>query len=88
MTEIQKANHEPLELLGVVYFATGEMPTLQAENRERELHEKFCSLLRFKRYTVGAEWFNLSDELRDYISNETTKPDALQLPRFIASLPS
>jgi hypothetical protein len=89
MTQIQSANHEPIELLGIIYFPAkeGDMPTLQAENRERELHEKFSSLLRFKRYTVGAEWLNLSDELRTYISNETTKPKTLQLSESIASLP-
>jgi hypothetical protein len=86
MTQIQLSNHEPLELLGIIAFVDGDLPTLQAENRERELHEKFSLLLRFKRYTVGAEWFNLSDDLRVYIKNETTAPEALQLPRFVASL--
>jgi hypothetical protein len=74
MTQIQSANHEPIELLGVINFPAeaGELPTRLAENRERELHEEFHALLRFKRYTVGAEWFNLSDELRSYIKSKAT----------------
>jgi hypothetical protein len=86
MTQIQLSNHEPLELLGIITFVDGDLPTLQAENRERELHEKFSLLQRFKRYTVGAEWFNLSDDLRAYIKSETSPPEAFQLPRFVASL--
>src|SRR6266404_641279 len=37
MTQIQSANHEPIELRGVICFSIedGDMPTLLAETRER-----------------------------------------------------
>jgi len=55
---IQTHNHEMVELLGVVEFSAGEMPTRDAEVLERELHLRFSPLQRFHRHTRGAEWGN------------------------------
>ncbi len=40
---IQSANHEPVELLGLIRFDSGDKPLLQAERAERELHKRFGS---------------------------------------------
>ena len=87
MTQIQSANHEPIELLGVISFSTkdGDMPTFLAETCERELHNRFAASLRFKQHTVGAEWFTSSDDLLAYIRHNARTPEAFGLPRVIAS---
>jgi Meiotically up-regulated gene 113 len=49
---IQSANHEPVELLGVIRFDSGEKALLQAERAERELHKRFGSS-RLVDWSVG-----------------------------------
>jgi hypothetical protein len=85
MKQIQSANHEQVELLGIIPFETGDMPTFEAETRERELHNQFASSLRFKQHTIGAEWFDSTEGLLSYVSENTKTPDALGLPRTIAT---
>jgi len=46
LKKIQSANHEPIELLGVIRFDSSEKPLLQAERAERELHKRFASTQR------------------------------------------
>lgn len=81
---IQSANHETIELLGVVQFVEGDFPVRSAEVVERELQIKFLSLQRFKQHTIGAEWFNVSDELLAWIGASAETPESLGLPRLIA----
>ena len=83
--QIQSSNHERLELLGVIRFQEGERPTLLAEKRERELHSQFQSLLRFKMHSLAAEWFDSSDELLDFVRDNTEPPEALSVPRHVAT---
>jgi hypothetical protein len=87
MTQVQSANHEPVELLGVMSFSApdGDMPTFLAETLERELHIRFVSSQRFKPHTVGAEWFTASGDLLAYIRENAKTPEALGLPRVIAT---
>ena len=47
---------------------------LEAQRRERELHARFAAQRRFRPYYAGAEWFNASQELRDFIRSETLPP--------------
>jgi hypothetical protein len=83
--QIQSANHECLELLGAITFQDGERPTLLAETRERELHARFESSLRFKTHTIAAEWFNSSDELLAFVRDNAEPAEALGAPRRVAS---
>jgi hypothetical protein len=85
MKQVQSANHEPVELLGLITFDQGETPTLFAETLERELHIKFDASSRFKQHTIGAEWFNSSEALLSYITDNARKPEALGLPRTLAT---
>jgi hypothetical protein len=85
MKQIQSANHEPVELLGVIAFEEGDLPMLLAETLERELHNRFASSLRFKQHTIGAEWFSSSESLLSYISENAKAPETLGLPRMIAT---
>lgn len=82
--QIQTSNHETVELLGVVYFENGKYPTRDAEVLERELHIKFSENQRFESNTSGSEWFTPSDELFEYVKNNTTKPEDLELPRIVS----
>ncbi|MBR1223769.1 hypothetical protein JQ600_02505 [Bradyrhizobium sp. AUGA SZCCT0176] len=82
--QIQSSNHERLELLGVIRFQEGERPTLLAEKRERELHIQFESSLRFKMHSLAAEWFNSSDELLEFVRNNTESPEVLGVPPLIS----
>lgn len=82
--QIQSSNHETIELLGVICFSVGEYPTRLAEVRERELQNRFASLLRFKQHSLAAEWFAPSAELLDYIRENAEPPEALSLRRIIA----
>jgi hypothetical protein len=82
---IQTSNHECVQLLGIIRFTEGELPMGSAETLERELHIKLASLQRFKQHTKAAEWFNVSDELLDYIKSMTESPEGLGIPRIIAS---
>lgn len=83
---IQSANHEPVELLGVVRFDSGDKPLLQAERVERELHKRFASLQRNVDWSVGYEWFTTSQELLDYIATHAIQPEHLGLPRSLAQV--
>lgn len=83
---IQSANHEPVELLGVIQFDSGEKPLLQAERAERELHRRFGSSQRLVDWSVGYEWFTTSQELLDYIASHATPPEQLDLPRTLAQI--
>jgi hypothetical protein len=85
MKQIQSANHELVELLGVISFEEGDTPTLLAETLERELHNRFAWSLRFKQHTIGAEWFTSSESLLSYISENAKAPEVLGLPRTIAT---
>jgi hypothetical protein len=82
--QIQSSNHECLEILGVIRFQDGELPTLLAEKCERELHSRFKSSLRFKMHSLAAEWFNSSDELLTFVRHNTEAPEALAVPRYVA----
>ncbi len=83
---IQSANHEPVELLGVIQFDSGEKPLLQAERAERELHKRFGGSQRLVDWSVGYEWFTTSQELLDYIAAHATPPEKLGLPRTLAQI--
>ncbi len=83
---IQSANHEPIELLGVVRFDSGDKPLLQAERAERQLHKRFASSQRLVDWSVGYEWFTASQELLDYIAAHSTPPEDLALPRSLAQI--
>jgi hypothetical protein len=83
---IQSANHEPVELLGVIRFDYGEKPLLQAERAERELHTRFADSQRLVDWSVGYEWFTTSQELLDYITAHATPPEQLGLPRSLAQI--
>ena len=82
--QIQSSNHECLELLGAIKFEEGERPTLLAETRERELHNQFKSLLRFKMHSIAAEWFNSSDELLSFVRENAETPKALGVEPHVA----
>lgn len=83
---IQSANHEPVELLGVIRFDSGEKPLLQAEGAERELHKRFVASQRLVDWTVGYEWFTTSQELLDYIAAHAIPPEQIGLPRSLAQI--
>lgn len=82
MKKTQAHNHEPIELLGVIRFDSGEFPTRDAEDQERLLLQRFTHLCRFKPGTRGAEWLNISRELLDLIAETTIPPETLGVPRF------
>lgn len=86
LSQIQSSNHELIRLLGVIHFATGEYPTRDAEARERELHNEFEHLCRFKSYMRGAEWFTPSPDLLERIEQIAVKPDALNLPHVFSAM--
>jgi hypothetical protein len=79
ISQLQSANHKRLILLGVILFDQGEYPTRDAGIAEAALHAKFDHLRRFNNYSRGAEWFNVSQELIDYIELESIKPRAREL---------
>lgn len=85
LSQIQSSNHELVRLLGVIHFTQGEYPTRDADIRERELHNEFTHLCRFKAYMRGAEWFNPSPELLMHIEKNATKPEALDIPSFVSA---
>src|SRR5262245_58644403 len=68
---IQTSNHEVVRLLGVVRFTEGQYPTRSAEVLERELHLRFASVQRFAAHSRAAEWFTASDDLLDFIRENT-----------------
>jgi hypothetical protein len=77
LRHIQSANHELIEILGLIVFENGHKPMLQAEAKEKELHNKFKNLQRFKPGWVGSEWFTVNKELIEYIKNHTVSPEEL-----------
>lgn len=83
LANIQSANHELVQLLGVICFTSGHYPTNDAEDRERELHIEFEYLARFKANTRGAEWFSASPALLNKIQEVSQLPDILGLPRTV-----
>lgn len=83
LANIQSANHELVQLLGAICFTSGDYPTKDAEDRERELHLEFEHLARFKANTRGAEWFSASPALLGKIQAISQLPDILGLPRTI-----
>ena len=85
IAKTQTHNHEPIELLGVIPFDTGEFPTRDAEDQERLLHIRFATLNRFKPHTRGAEWLTTSPELLRLVAETATPPEALGLPRFVCT---
>jgi T5orf172 domain len=78
--QIQSSNHEPIKLLGIIRFGSGDRPARDAELRERALHKKFEKLQLFKPHTMGAEWFKAQSELLSYI--EETKQETRQLENY------
>jgi hypothetical protein len=85
LSQIQSSNHELIRLLGIIHFKEGEYPTRDADARERELHNEFEHLCRFKAYMRGAEWFSASQDLLTRIEQIATKPEALELPISFSS---
>lgn len=83
---IQSANHEPVELLGVIPFNLGEKPLLQAERAEQKLHRRFASSQRFVDWSIGYEWFITSKELLDYIALDATPPEEFGFSRSFAQI--
>jgi hypothetical protein len=85
--QMQTSNHEPIQVLGIILFTDSvyDLPTMEAEKRERELHLKFAHLARFKAGTKGAEWFNSSPELLAEIRTLSMPPEAFGIPRCYAS---
>jgi len=83
--QMQTSNHEPIEILGIISFTKSEYPTRSAETRERELHNKYSHLARFKSGTKGAEWFNSSPELLAEIQLTSEPPESIGLPRCFAT---
>jgi len=70
---IQSANHERIEVIGLIRFDRGEnaLPMLEAERRERQLHQQFREYGRSPSGTVGQEWFNPAPELLKFIRENT-----------------
>lgn len=87
LDQIQSSNHEPVQLLGVIYFdkSAHEHPMWHADALERELHNEYQHLARFARDTRGSEWFSTSEELLDRIKKIAVPPENLGLPRFFCS---
>ena len=86
LSQIQNSNHELIELIGVVYFTEGDYPTREAEILERELHNEFEHLQRFKKHSRGAEWFTASDELLTKIREISREPNELKLPMHFTEI--
>lgn len=69
-------------------FTEGKRPAMDAEQREREIHNQFVGSMRFRQHTVGAEWFAASDELLAFIRKNAKDADELSLPRLVATFSS
>lgn len=72
---IQSANHECIELLGVIPFRGIPQPMKAAEDREREIHLLFSALQRAKPGQRGQEWFTATTELLEFVKT-TAQPAA------------
>lgn len=88
MDQIQASNHEPIQLLGLIYYRRTEFefPMREAEAGERELHNEFQHLARFERDTRGSEWFTSTPTLIARIRAMATPPELLGLPRSFCKL--
>jgi hypothetical protein len=82
---LQTSNHQPLHILGLVYFANEERPMASANALEKALHEKYESSRRLVN-GPGNEWFSVSVDLLAEIENVATDPTAYDVPRTIATL--
>jgi hypothetical protein len=81
LSALQSANHEPLELLGVIPFRNMAQPMKAAEDRERALHRQFRHLQRTKEGNRGYEWFTAKEELLQFIRLEASHPDQFGFKR-------
>ena len=79
----QSSNHEPLYLLGLVYFEDVERPMAEANHLENELHDRFSSQRRFST-GPGNEWFSPSEELLAYIRENAKAPAEFGLVESVA----
>jgi hypothetical protein len=75
LAAIQSANHECIELLGVIPFRGMAQPMKAAEDREREIHLLFRLLQRAKPGQRGQEWFSATPELLEFVKT-TARPAA------------
>ena len=85
LAALQGANHEPLELLGVIPFREVDQPMKAAEDKERLLHQQFRQLQRTREGNRGYEWFTASEELLRFIQQDATDPDRLGFRRMARS---
>ena len=83
LSSIQSSNHELVYVHRVLLFDDGDYPTKRAEDFEREMHNEFSHLARFKPGTRGAEWFTASPDLLSRIQEIAVSPESLGLPKFI-----
>ncbi len=83
LSNIQSSNHELVEVYRVLTFTDGDYPTKDAEDFEREMHNEFSHLARFKLGTRGAEWFDASPDLLNRIREIAFPPESLGLPKYI-----
>lgn len=83
---IQTANHEHVELLGVILFTEGGRPAMDAEQREREILNRFAGLSRFKQHSIGAEWLYASDDLLAFIRDNARRPEDLGVATHVGTL--
>jgi hypothetical protein len=83
LASIQSSNHELVEVYRVRVFTEGDYPTKDAEDFERQLHNEFSHLARFKPGSRGAEWFDASSDLLSRIQSIGASPESLDLPKRI-----
>jgi hypothetical protein len=83
LSSIQSSNHELVEIYRVIHFSDGDFPTKAAEDFERQMHNDFRYLARFKPGTRGSEWFTVTQELLARINDVAVPPEALDLPKAI-----
>jgi hypothetical protein len=85
--QIESSNHETITLLGLIPFLDGELPARRAELCERELHQHFADLQRFKPHTCGAEWFSYGTQLVEYIEKHSCRPEKFGIEATMIGLP-
>lgn len=81
--QIQSANHEIIQLLGIICFDKGEFPAREAEQLEQKLHDDFKEGQRFERHTRGAEWFTYTTKLMEFIQENSQPPGHFNVPSMI-----
>lgn len=79
LRSIESANHERIELLKVIEHLEDDLPGLNADREESDLHTRFGPLQRAEAWTVGAEWFNWEEPLITFIQGLPPLPEDLQL---------